>query len=821
MGLAGEVKERGTRDISRVLNRLAPIAGGFGLATWLAHRSLPPGTGVGDPIRVAAATVAHFGFWLFFVFGALILALLVVFASFVLARHYGVDPWRVTRALTPLLWGLAAPAAAMVLDAASFWCTAPPLAALGVGLGGLATARAVSSLRALASPAAATPTGLPFPRDPARLGLAFVAALIPALLLPGWSTPSGDEPHYLLVAHSMWREGDLDVAGNYEARDYSSYHPEPVWPHFKPGKVEGTRYSMHGVGFPVLLLPGYVAGARFGPAAMVGLPRLSLVLLYGAFAWVLFGLVQAVAGRGAAVLGTGATALLAPLLFAPLYLFPEVPAMLLACSGYLGLRAVGGTGQLVSAAVALALLPWLGVKYVPLAIAIAAVSLLHEGPVRRSTRAVVVGVALALSLVGHGVFTWILYGSLSPMAIYLGSPAGGATPPAMGARWGDYVSAWRGGVATAIGFLIDQKEGLLAYGPHFLLAAAGLPWMWRRRRADLVAVFAVVIAYVSPYALSQQLGGQGPPVRPLMAVLWLLALPIGVALAIPGRGHPAFAAARGSLLALAASLTLVCATRPALLPHDYPVKSSRLVQAMSPQGTGWWGWFPQWVNVDEPHWGVAVAWAAAAVFAGVLFIRVGRASAEPLEASLQASPAEGPSEPWEPSDARRLPLEDAGWLAAAVTLVVLCGAVLAQHALVGVTARHRGMEVFPGITAWAERELPVRAWVEPEGMWAGPGRSVRFLLMSDRPLESVEVELRSLVENQVYLSIQGATLEGSASPGTVVVGGMKPGRGWRFAEGYGYHAVLQVSHGAAPADLGPSGDQRHLGVFLRLLDVRR
>ena len=43
---------------------------------------------------------------------------------------------------------------------------------------------------------------------------------------------SGDEPHYLLMAQSLWREGDLDLRDNYAREDWREYTPGPVPPHY-------------------------------------------------------------------------------------------------------------------------------------------------------------------------------------------------------------------------------------------------------------------------------------------------------------------------------------------------------------------------------------------------------------------------------------------------------------------------------------------------------------------------------------------------------------------------------------------------------------
>ena len=43
---------------------------------------------------------------------------------------------------------------------------------------------------------------------------------------------SGDEPHYLLMAQSLWREHDLDLRDNHAREDWREYTPGPIVPHY-------------------------------------------------------------------------------------------------------------------------------------------------------------------------------------------------------------------------------------------------------------------------------------------------------------------------------------------------------------------------------------------------------------------------------------------------------------------------------------------------------------------------------------------------------------------------------------------------------------
>lgn len=770
------------------------MAGGFGLAVWTIAANLPPGSGYGS-VRSSISAVLGAGNFPY-VFAActgvaLVAWLACAWLGEIVSR---VPARRLRRALSPLLWGASLPALSLLLDAVCFWPTAAPLVALGTGLGLLTAGREL--VRSAAPDRSVVD-------EHGRGAIATAAVGLPlCLLVLGWSPPSGDEPHYLIVSHSLAYDFDLDLADDYRERVYAPFHPTALSPHYRPGLREGSRYSMHGVGLSILLAPAYALGRTWepqGPGAMVALPRLTLVLLYGLFAWVLYGFVEEVATASAARWGTAATVLPAPLLFAPLAVFAEVPAMLLSLWVF---RAVyRPTGGSAAHGLALAALPFVGVKYIPLAAALLVVGAATADSGGRANRLLRLGLPLAAGLALHALFTWRLYGSLSPAAIYLGA-GDQAGAPALGGNWAAYVAAWPAALATAIGYFLDQKEGLLAYGPHFLLAFSGLAALAARRRRTLVALALVAAAYVGPYALSQQLGGQGPPVRPLMAVLWTLTPAIGVALA--GPASAAWDALRGGLLGLSAALTVAYAAQPELLPHDYPVVASRLLQQYSPYGSSWWRLFPQWVNVDFPNPAVTAVWTIAVGTLAVALWRQGSRSGEPPAA--------------EDSVATSL---RAGWITAAVLFTVACGFVLVHHAVIVRTDRHRPTQMGSGLVAWVPEQLPPVAFPESGGVWAIPGEPVHFLVSGATPLDEVAVNLRVLVPTRVAATLQGDATAGTAAPGAQLLARLRPGPGARNGGGHTYHVRLQADAGAAPADLEGGDDERFLGVLLQLVRIPR
>src|SRR4051812_28976900 len=79
----------------------------------------------------------------------------------------------------------------------------------------------------------------------------------------GKYSASGDEPHYLIITHSIVADGDMDVANNYAANDgrfFGHDHLE-MGLHAVPA-LDGHVRSIHGVGLAIALVPVYAVAQR-------------------------------------------------------------------------------------------------------------------------------------------------------------------------------------------------------------------------------------------------------------------------------------------------------------------------------------------------------------------------------------------------------------------------------------------------------------------------------------------------------------------------------------------------------------------------------
>jgi hypothetical protein len=323
--------------------------------------------------------------------------------------------------------------------------------------------------------------------------------------------PAGDEPHYLVIAQSLWRDGDLKIENNHERGDYREYFRQPLEPHYLTRGADGEIYSIHPVGLPLLLAPVYAAGGYRG--VLVALVAMASAAAALAWRWV------AVAS-GSALAATFAWAVVAlstPFLFNTFTVYPEIAAGLAVMIGIT-------TRRPLVLGIACGCLPWLSTKYAPMSAALLVTGLVSgSGPSTwRLAPARALGQAVAsyaALLAAWFAFFYVLWGSPLPQAPY------GAMVQ---------TTPWNL-VFGAPGLLFDQEYGLLPYAPAYVLAATGLWVLWRaggEQRAGAIRValvFGALLGTVGAFRIWW--GGSASPSRPLASALLVLMLPIAAAFA--------------------------------------------------------------------------------------------------------------------------------------------------------------------------------------------------------------------------------------------------------------------------------------------------
>ena len=355
------------------------------------------------------------------------------------------------------------------------------------------------------------------------------------------SGPQGDETHFMILTHSLVIDHDFDLTNNYRDGDYKEQFPPP-----SPGEMRGYPYAFiqrdgmaylphephvlrnyrgqllleHDFGFPMLLVPGYALDKREGAL----------------FTEALIGAAGAAGIYEAAVLLGAATwpALLTVGLFCftlPYWVFTQSALLDLPCAvanlwialQFLRYRRRDRSRYLLLAGVLIAILPWLNIRFWPLA-----------GP--------------SFLLLSAWIFlrNWGRWGAITAKMAWLGVPSliGLATMSLIDKHlWNTYmpnagmllfnrlypVYGYNPGRAF-LGLLFDQSFGLVPTGPLYVAVIAGMVVLFRRDRWAFAALLVSAVGYLPFITLTGYWSGGWcapgryllPLVTPMVPAVWLV-----------------------------------------------------------------------------------------------------------------------------------------------------------------------------------------------------------------------------------------------------------------------------------------------------------
>jgi hypothetical protein len=363
---------------------------------------------------------------------------------------------------------------------------------------------------------------------------AVVAIVCWSLTTHGKYSVSGDEPHYLMIAESLWRDGDLDLRNNYQENHGRRFGVEQLEPdlHALPAR-DGRLLSVHDLGLPLLLLPAYVGATAVAaqvPESTLRRFRMNQGLFaYSLLTLVMIGITATAAGltRSALVAAGAAPALASatvltlwlspPLLSNSFLLFPE-PVALLATAWALvvATRPALGVSQTLVFAGALGLLPWFHRKFAVYAAAL----LLAVALVRRARHEGATSGVAAAALVIFSVPSIVL-------AFWMWSHWGHVGGALVLERAPFSLNALRNG---SLGLLVDRENGLLVWAPVYLLLPLAWGCAWRRNWPWLLPALSL---YILSAAHDLWWGGFSPAGRFLVPLV-----PLAAFVAVPALGVP-------------------------------------------------------------------------------------------------------------------------------------------------------------------------------------------------------------------------------------------------------------------------------------------
>jgi len=622
---------------------------------------------------------------------------------------------------------------------------------------------------------------------------------------------TGDEPHYLLITRSLVTDGDLNLAEDYRNREYKAFYDGELDLHAHPGKKgEKFLYSKHLPALPVLIAPFYVAGEKAARlvssltrqaggarTVLVFFSRLPVCLLTALLGLVFFlSAWELTRKKSAALLAWLIFSFSSPLLFYSHLIYPELPvALILAGMAYgLILKKRISSRHLFWAGAGIGLMPWFGIKYIPLAgAAFLIVVFVAARTVRTQTRAAVSFLApLAVSAGLFILFLYSLYGRISPQVVYRGSVEG--TDLSI-SRFlvKDLADFW----SRLLAYLIDQRIGLFVYAPVLIISLAGF-FLLRKRKPEatylLGALFGVFWVFCS---VTFYWAGYCPPGRPLLPVIWVPALFLASELANE-RNKLALAIRKG-LVIVSFFLVYVGLRSPRLLYQDsmsfllgpgHPEMPSQLLDSLKGLLVDWTRWVPTLATtvMEQKTWGIAFFWIIAVLAITVIFLWKGKKkSPEPVRLGLMGH----------------------------LGLVVFLGMVFLTVSFFNVRLENgfavSGGEVFAQDGNCLGPEIG--------GFWVKGESRATLVIRTDRPASDVSVNIQSPVEGKATVRLGNKKQESrrpSRNMAEQVVVFSSP-RPFHWKGRYLYTLQIEEEGGFYPYNIDMnSRDNRFLGVFVRL-----
>jgi hypothetical protein len=436
---------------------------------------------------------------------------------------------------------------------------------------------------------------------------------------------SGDEPHYLIITHSLLQDGDINLKNNYTAQDYRVYMRPYVTidPHTAPN-TQG-RYSFHSPGVSFLALPFYSLGYILKGKWLHFLTRMAMTLWAALFGIQIYLFLAALKFKEkTALLSWFIFSFTSPVFFYSFHLYPEIPAALISFYVFRKLYFLSSPKpeKLLLLGLLTSSLIWFhSLKY-----------LFIMGPLflygswvifRKTSRKS----SWLFFLLGNGVmasiylfFQYHFYKSLSLSAV-----------------------SWRGAVnfnesfnylkfllagipfhyrwETFLGYFLDQRDGLLFYSPVYLFAFLGLIALGRRNPRFMFLLLSLTTPYLLVSAWLTQRTGYAPQARPLVAVSWTLALWLAFYIQSP----PKKVVASGFKICLFLSLIF-----PFLqLKHPYSLyqlttqgetqRAGELFLYLSNMHFELSNYLPSFLKIDNRHWWPNWLWLGLLILVAFLY----------------------------------------------------------------------------------------------------------------------------------------------------------------------------------------------------------
>jgi hypothetical protein len=311
--------------------------------------------------------------------------------------------------------------------------------------------------------------------------------------------PTGDEPFYLLTAHSIVYDHDLDLKNNFDNRDYKKFYKDrELVPQIQDIKNGNAIFSFHPVIYSALIAPFYMAAGRLGVTAAMNLAAAMLIAMI--FLMLNLDFSRKTAAETAYITGFSL----------PVFMFcnqaaTELVSALFILSAYYMIRKKSNRIVLFSAV--MAAIPWLHIRNSAIYGCLILIFIYYY---RKEMKSIIsFGAIQIFSLMTYILFNMKVYGT--PFIKYAGGNQ-------------SFFENFNGAniLSALAGILYDQEFGIFTYTPVFAIMFAGAYLLHKYNRKTFYELLIVFVPYFAMIlAWVDWRGGGGASPRFLVPLIFV------------------------------------------------------------------------------------------------------------------------------------------------------------------------------------------------------------------------------------------------------------------------------------------------------------
>jgi hypothetical protein len=344
--------------------------------------------------------------------------------------------------------------------------------------------------------------------------------------------PTGDEPHYLIAAHSLAIDGDLSLRDDYSNQDYRIFYGGIITKRttFNPDRTKELPAFSPGLSF--FLTPFYWLAFHWFPTNLVPFLRCLMCAMTALALYQVMLFFRELSGSEKGIIPViPVFALASPVITYCGLFYPEMIAFLLVV---IALRQIHSAENhpwrcsILLSIISTGLI-WIHPKYLALSVLVMLIGFRKLAIAARNKEYSLTAIRILhifLSVAGLFTFFWFLYseyGSWSPNRIYGGVQKETSLLALLSREGIDRVWTM---IRMIPAYFVDQRFGIIVYAPVYIAFFPAVIWSTHNEGTKITPLLILFLAHFLLLSWGAQMGGFAPPSRHFVVMVPFLIIPI-------------------------------------------------------------------------------------------------------------------------------------------------------------------------------------------------------------------------------------------------------------------------------------------------------